>query len=82
MSLLFLPPATRDSFIGFMEQRKIQTRPLWDLNHRMPMFKDCSRAELPVAEELYERTVSIPCGCHMDDSDIERVIAAVKEFFS
>jgi len=38
----------------------IQTRPCWSLLHRLPMYADCPRMDLAVAEELDARIISLP----------------------
>jgi perosamine synthetase len=41
---------------GFM------ARPVWTPMHRLPMFKDCPRMDLAVAEDIAARLVNIPSG--------------------
>ncbi|OGV58176.1 MAG: hypothetical protein A2X49_03145 [Lentisphaerae bacterium GWF2_52_8] len=71
----------RDRFMAHMNGCGIQARPLWDLNNRHPMYCGNPCAALPVSEKLYDRCVCIPCGQHMSDGDVERVISAVRGFF-
>ena len=40
-----------------------------------------SRGRLPIAERLAEEVLSLPIGPHMSDSEVEQVIAAVREAF-
>jgi perosamine synthetase len=35
-------------------------RPAWRLNHQLPMFKDCPRMDLSVAENLQARIINLP----------------------
>jgi perosamine synthetase len=41
---------------GFM------VRPAWTPMHKLPMYRDCPRADLPVAEELEASLLNIPSG--------------------
>jgi len=38
----------------------MMTRPVWTLMHRLPMFSDCPRMDLSVAEDLERRIINIP----------------------
>ena len=35
-------------------------RPAWTPMHRLPMYEDCPRMDLGVAEDLYERIINVP----------------------
>jgi perosamine synthetase len=50
----------RDSIIGSLVAAGYHCRPLWTLMHRLPMFRDCSRAPLPVAERLEVSVIKLP----------------------
>lgn len=80
-ALLLLPAGKRDEFMEFMTLKNIQTRPFWKLNHLHPMFNDCSKGDLPVAEELWERGVCFPCFQGMSDEDVSTVVSTIKSFF-
>jgi perosamine synthetase len=38
----------------------IMTRPIWEPMHTLPMYKDCPRMDLSVAENLAQRILNIP----------------------
>jgi len=38
----------------------VMTRPSWTLMHKLPIFADCPKMELPVAESLERRLINIP----------------------
>jgi perosamine synthetase len=40
----------------------LATRPAWALMHRLPMYADCPRMDLPVAESIERRLVNLPSG--------------------
>ena len=50
----------RDHIIGALIAAGYHCRPLWTLMHRLPMFRDCSRAPLPVAERLEVSVIKLP----------------------
>jgi perosamine synthetase len=50
----------RNDLLAALNQNGIMTRPLWNLQHTLPMFKDCPRMPLPVAENLIKNLLQIP----------------------
>ena len=50
----------RDALLAAFNSAGIVARPAWSLMHRLPMFVDCPRMDLPVAESLERRIVNIP----------------------
>jgi perosamine synthetase len=51
---------TRDELLSVLNQNGIMSRPLWSLLHTLPMFRDCPRMPLPVAENIISRLIQIP----------------------
>jgi perosamine synthetase len=52
--------AKRDELLELTNGSGIMTRPTWRLMHKLPMFKDCPRMDLAVAENLEKRLINIP----------------------
>ena len=52
----------RDAFLTESNAKGVMTRPIWQLMNRLPMFKDCPKADLSNAEWLEARVVNIPSG--------------------
>ena len=50
----------RDEFLQFTNSNGIMTRPVWELVHKLIMFKNCQCGDLSNAEWLAERIVNIP----------------------
>ncbi|OIO38521.1 MAG: aminotransferase DegT [Candidatus Omnitrophica bacterium CG1_02_49_16] len=50
----------RDSLLALLNKNGIKARPAWTLMHKLPMYKDCPRMEVPVAESLEARLINIP----------------------
>ena len=80
MAIIQVPANKRDEFIAFMESKYIESRPLWELNNRHPMYSACSCANIDNSIDLYESVVAIPCNQAMSEDDAQRVIDAVIEF--
>jgi len=50
----------RDELLEMTNNSGIMTRPAWTLMHRLPMFQECPRMDLSVAENLESRLINIP----------------------
>ena len=50
----------RDQALAAANDAGYQCRPAWTLLHKLPMYADCPRAELPVAERLEASLINLP----------------------
>ena len=50
----------RDDFLELSNQAGVMTRPIWQLMHKLPMYKDCLRDEQTNAQFLEDRIINIP----------------------
>lgn len=50
----------RDRVLQATNDAGFITRPAWALMHRLPMFKDCPRSDLSMAESIERRLVNLP----------------------
>lgn len=50
----------RDVILAKTNEAGLMTRPVWTLLHRLPMYRQCPRALLPVAENLERRLINLP----------------------
>lgn len=50
----------RDALLAATNDAGIMTRPAWTLMHKLPMFAECPKMYLPVAESLEQRLINIP----------------------
>jgi perosamine synthetase len=60
-----------------LNSQKIQCRPLWQPIHQSPAHIAREYLVLPVAEQLAQQCLSLPCSVGLTDSDQERVIEAL-----
>lgn len=54
--------AMRDAILELALAEGVAARPAWEPLHRSPMYADCPRMELPVAESLERRLINLPSG--------------------
>jgi perosamine synthetase len=50
----------RDVLLSALHADGIHARPLWTPMHLLPMYFDCPRAPLPIAEDMYARCINLP----------------------
>lgn len=50
----------RDTVLAATNDAGVMTRPVWELMHTMPFYRDSPAAPLPVAEALARRLINIP----------------------
>jgi perosamine synthetase len=55
----------RDALLAESNDRGIMTRPAWTPMHHLPMFTDCPRMDLGVADDLFARIVNIPSSARL-----------------
>ena len=52
--------ALRDALLTAANDQGFQCRPAWTLMHRLPMYAQCPRAPLPIAERLEAALINLP----------------------
>lgn len=50
----------REEFLAFSNSNGVQTRPIWVLMNKLPMYKDCFHGSLQESEWLGDRIINIP----------------------
>jgi perosamine synthetase len=50
----------RDELLTVLNDAGYMARPIWTLMHRLPMYADCPRMPVPLAESLEARVVNVP----------------------
>jgi len=50
----------RDRFLEFTNANAVMTRPMWTPMHTLPMYRDCTRTDLPISEDVESRLVCVP----------------------
>ena len=73
-------PVQRDEFASGLAERGVQSQVNYPIPlHRQPIFADDGRSaatQLPIAEELATRVLSIPVHHHLSDGDVEKVVGS------
>ena len=72
-------PMDRRALLAALQARQIQTRPLWQPAHLNKPFRECQRLGGAVAENFHAVSLNLPCSGGITDSEIERVISAIRD---
>jgi perosamine synthetase len=59
--------AVRDRVLATVNDAGYSCRPTWVLLHKLPMFVDCPRGEIPVAERLEMSLLNLPSSAALAD---------------
>ncbi len=57
----------RDHLLQALNNQGIMSRPLWNPMHSLPMYAQCPKMNLDVAESLNKRVINIPSGSQLGD---------------
>jgi perosamine synthetase len=63
LNVVLLDPAFRGELTGLLKhlhEAGIKARPAWTLMHKLPMYQDCPRMDLSVAEDIESRLINLP----------------------
>jgi dTDP-4-amino-4,6-dideoxygalactose transaminase len=66
----------------YLDERDIESRPLWKPMHLQPVFSDSERLVNGNAEWLFEHGLTLPSGSGMDEADVNRILEAISSFLA
>jgi dTDP-4-amino-4,6-dideoxygalactose transaminase len=69
--------ATREDIRLALEERDIESRPIWKPIHLQPVYSEVPVVAGEVAASIFERGLCLPSGSSLLDADLERVIEAI-----
>jgi aminotransferase in exopolysaccharide biosynthesis len=69
----------REQLMAKMSRNQIQTRPLWQLNHRQRPYANCQHYQIDRAHQLLEITLNLPCSVDLTPQQIQRVIEVLRQ---
>ena len=64
-----------------LEERNIESRPLWKPMHLQPVFRDCRMIGGAVSEAFFSTGLCLPSGTNMSEEQIDRVCEVVRREF-
>jgi len=70
----------RDLLIRYMNDQRIQVRPIWKLNHTQTPFRRYRAMNCRNAQHFYDRVINIPSSTNLTERQLDRVCKALLEF--
>lgn len=70
----------RDSLLAYLNQKGIQSRPVWKLIHTLKPYQEEIAYRVTRADGIYRRIVNLPCSSNLDGESVKYVAECVKEF--
>lgn len=70
----------RDELLQYLEERRIQARPVWYLIHKLAPYQNNQAYCIEKATYYWERIVNLPCSTNMSMDDVDRVSTAIQSF--
>jgi len=64
-----------DFLMKYLLDSRIQTRPVWYLNHLQKPYRNCQNYKIETALTLLKITLNIPCSTNIKENDIKKVIS-------
>ena len=55
----------RDKIISKLNKQGINVRPIWQLNHKISIYKNCPKMNLSNAEKLEKKIINLPSSAHL-----------------
>ena len=55
----------RNKVINMLNKNQINVRPIWQLNHKISIYKKCPKMNLSNAEKLEKRIICLPSSAHL-----------------
>ncbi len=71
-------PMDRDGLLKHLRRERIETRPVWYLNHLQKPYRKCQSYRMEKAYKMLDITLNIPCSVNLTESDIAFVIERLK----
>ncbi|WP_138494817.1 LegC family aminotransferase [Paenibacillus pinistramenti] len=68
----------RDELLRQLNERHIQTRPLWGLVHKQKPYRGCLAYEIENACRFEDNLLNIPCSTSLLESELDQVVEALR----
>jgi len=85
MNLLQIDSGTygvdRDTLMAHLEEKGIQTRPVWTLNHLQKPYRGYQNYKIEKATELVKKSLCLPSSTNLSDGDINNILKMLTKDF-
>jgi dTDP-4-amino-4,6-dideoxygalactose transaminase len=73
---------SREDLYEALEEKNIESRPLWKPMHQQPVFSSCPAFLNGISDALFDRGLCLPSGSNMSDPDRQYVLESMLEVFN
>lgn len=63
----------------FMQEKKIEARPVWKPMHKQPVYANAPAYTNGVSEEIFKVGMCLPAGPYVSDEDVKYIVESIKE---
>ena len=63
----------------FMQEKKVEARPVWKPMHKQPVYKDAPAYVNGVSEAIFKVGICLPAGPCVSDDDVRYIVECIKE---
>ena len=67
----------RESLMEKLEKNKIQSRPVWKLNHEQKPYKDCQTYKIEKASSLVKDSLCLPSSANLSNENLNKVVTVL-----
>lgn len=67
--------------ISALKERNVEARPFWKPVHLQMPYRDCPRSEMDVAEDLWDRIITLPCSTNITEDELRDVVNQIRKLF-
>ena len=67
----------REVLMQRIEEKGIQTRPVWRLNHEQKPYKDCQYYKIEKAEKLVKNSLCLPSSANLSNENLNKIISVL-----
>lgn len=82
---IVLPEGTELSVVkticAKLKEHEIEARPFWKPVHLQKPYFNCPKSNVTVAENLWQRIITLPCSTNITGKELEKVVESVKVVF-
>ncbi len=62
-----------------LNEQEIEARLFWKPVHLQAPYKDCLKSSLAVAENLWQRIITLPCSTNITEKELEKVVSSLRD---
>lgn len=70
----------RDELMKELDNKEIQTRPIWKLNHTQKPYEQSQAYQIDKAYYYYDHVLNLPCSSNLTRAEVQIVAEAIKHF--